>query len=171
MPLGRRWLHVQAVAAAADDVASQLGLDAGVLVSAAWLHDIGYAPELRETGFHPIDGARYLRQEGWDERIVSLVAHHSCARFEAPIRGLAAELAEFPRPPVEYEDALCYCDMTNGPGGDQVDASDRLDEIQRRYGPGDPVTLFVEAARPEILASVGRIQDRLRVSGSRASAH
>ena len=34
------------------------------LVAAAWLHDIGYAPELVETGFHPLDGARYLRREG-----------------------------------------------------------------------------------------------------------
>ena len=27
-----------------------------VLVDAAWLHDIGYAPTVRRTGFHPLDG-------------------------------------------------------------------------------------------------------------------
>jgi hypothetical protein len=34
-------------------------------VAAAWLHDIGYAPAIAEsgTGFHPLDGARYLRDK------------------------------------------------------------------------------------------------------------
>jgi HD superfamily phosphodiesterase len=32
--------------------------DADLLVLAALLHDIGYAPTLRRTGFHPIDGGR-----------------------------------------------------------------------------------------------------------------
>ena len=26
------------------------------LVASCWLHDIGYAPALRYTGFHPLDG-------------------------------------------------------------------------------------------------------------------
>jgi hypothetical protein len=30
------------------------------LVAAAWLHDIGYAPELAKTGFHPLDGSAAL---------------------------------------------------------------------------------------------------------------
>jgi hypothetical protein len=30
--------------------------DRPVLIAAAWLHDIGYAPGLPETGFHPLDG-------------------------------------------------------------------------------------------------------------------
>ena len=53
--------------------------DAALLVAAAWLHDIGYAPGLRETGFHPLDGARYLRSIGWSQAICHLVAHHSGA--------------------------------------------------------------------------------------------
>ena len=28
---------------------------------AAWLHDVGYAPSLVETGLHALDGARFLR--------------------------------------------------------------------------------------------------------------
>ena len=31
------------------------------MTAAAWLHDIGYAPAVDDTGFHPLDGARYLR--------------------------------------------------------------------------------------------------------------
>jgi hypothetical protein len=60
---------------------------------AAWLHDIGYAPELVKTGFHPLDGARYLRRAGVNGLVVSLVAYHSCAQIEAEVRRLGAELA------------------------------------------------------------------------------
>lgn len=141
-----------------------------MLVSAAWLHDIGYAEELRETDCHPIDGARHLRRSGCDERVVNLVAHHSCARVEASLRGLVSEFAEeFPRPAAEYEDALCYCDMTNGPAGMPVAAHERLDEIQERYGPMHVVTRFVEAARPEILEAVARVEGRLGFSESQGS--
>jgi len=64
-PLPRRWRHVRSVARRARWVAKELALSDD-LVAAAWLHDIGYAPELAETGFHPLDGARYLRRVGVD---------------------------------------------------------------------------------------------------------
>ncbi|MEU9439335.1 HD domain-containing protein [Streptomyces sp. NPDC048304] len=55
-PLGNRWLHTQAVAARAREAsAAVFEGDRDLLVAAAWLHDIGYAPELRDTGFHPLD--------------------------------------------------------------------------------------------------------------------
>ncbi|MEU4223899.1 hypothetical protein AB0F17_06375 [Nonomuraea sp. NPDC026600] len=44
------------------------------------LHDLGYAPDLVETGFHPLDGASYLRDAvKADDTLYRLVAHHSCA--------------------------------------------------------------------------------------------
>lgn len=47
------------------------------------LHYIEYTPALATTGFHPLDGARYLRdRETADERLVGLVANHSCAVLE-----------------------------------------------------------------------------------------
>jgi putative nucleotidyltransferase with HDIG domain len=76
--LPRRWRHVRAVAQRARSVATTLSLPDDLL-AAAWLHDIGYAPELAETGFHPLDGARFLRRAGVDGQVVSLVAYHSCA--------------------------------------------------------------------------------------------
>ena len=83
------------------------------LVAAAWLHDIGYAPGLVQTGFHPLDGARFLRRAGADGQVVSLVAYHSCARVEADVRGLGVELAaEFTPGGPLLADALLYCDMT-----------------------------------------------------------
>src|SRR5688500_6357616 len=58
--LPRRWGHVQAVAAKAESLrlaAEGEGEgEADLLVMAAWLHDIGYAPGLVDTGFHPLDG-------------------------------------------------------------------------------------------------------------------
>lgn len=164
-PLGRRWAHVQSVAASADGVAATLGLDAEMLVAAAWLHDVGYAEELRDTGFHPVDGARFLRRTGWSEEVVRLVAHHSCSRFEAELRGLGDALGEFPRPSLELEHALCFCDMTTGPAGDRVTVTGRLAEIQARYGEGDVVTRFVGAARGELIETVRRVEDRLLAAG------
>jgi putative nucleotidyltransferase with HDIG domain len=164
-PLGRRWSHVQSVAASADDVATKTGLDVESLVAAAWLHDVGYAEDLHESGFHPIDGARYLRRTGWSEEVVRLVAHHSCSRFEADLRGLTPALDEFPRPSPDLEDALCFCDMTTGPAGERVTVVDRLAEIQSRYGEGDVVARFVSAAHGELIDAVRRVEDRLRAAG------
>lgn len=162
-PLPRRWRHVRSVARRARWVAKQLGLSDD-LIAAAWLHDIGYAPELAETGFHPLDGARYLRRVGLNGQIVSLVAYHSCAQIEADVRGLGAELAsEFSPADPLLADALLYCDMTTGPDGDHVRPADRLVEIRGRYGPDHEVTRFVERAASEILTTAGRVEEMLAV--------
>ncbi len=105
--LPRRWAHIQSVAAQAESAAASVGDDAELLVRAAWLHDIGYAPDLVDTGFHPLDGARYLRSFGADDRLASLVAHHSCALVEAEMRGFADQLlSEFEREESPVADAL-----------------------------------------------------------------
>jgi HD superfamily phosphodiesterase len=58
-PLGSRWKHSEGVAARAREAARVCEPDhRPLLVAAALLHDIGYDPELVETGFHPLDGAR-----------------------------------------------------------------------------------------------------------------
>ena len=46
--------------------------DADLLVAAALLHDVGYAPSLNRLGFHAVDGARFLRAQG-QERLARLV--------------------------------------------------------------------------------------------------
>ena len=159
--LPRRWRHVRSVARRARWVAKQLSLSED-LVAAAWLHDIGYAPELVDTGFHPLDGARYLRRVGIDDQVVRLVAYHSCAQVEADVRGLGAELAsEFSPAGESLSDALLYCDMTTGPDGDYVRPADRLVEIRGRYGPDHEVTRFVERAASEILITAGRVEELL----------
>jgi hypothetical protein len=165
-PLPRRWAHVQGVAAQARSLAPMLGDDADLLEAAAWLHDIGYAPKLAKTGFHPLDGARYLRDvEYADPRLCSLVARHSCAIIEAEERGLADELSrEFPPGDPVLVDALAYCDMTTTPTGGVVSVYNRLSEIAERYGPGNIVTRFIRKAEPDLVSSVVRTQSRLCVA-------
>jgi HD domain len=159
--LPRRWQHVRSVARRARWVAGKLSLPDD-LVMAAWLHDIGYAPEAVDTGFHPLDGARYLRQFEINDKVVSLVAYHSCAQIEAEVRGLGAALAaEFQPAGQVLTDALLFCDMTTGPDGDYVRPADRLVEIRGRYGPDHEVTRFVERAASEILTTAGRVEELL----------
>lgn len=49
--LRRRWAHVQAVAVKAERLRPALGGEADLLVASAWLHDVGYAEQLQDTGF------------------------------------------------------------------------------------------------------------------------
>ena len=160
--LPRRWSHVQGVAARARSLAPAIGPDAGLLEAAAWLHDIGYLPELAETGLHGLDGARYLRDVQHAEPLLCrLVAHHSCAVIEAEERGLAHILnREFAPPPRPLADALTFCDMTTSPDGNQVQVTHRLAEIHDRYGSGHLVSRSIRRATPLILETVGQVSAR-----------
>ncbi|MGW4488845.1 HD domain-containing protein [Amycolatopsis sp. NPDC004368] len=161
-PLGRRWLHVQSVAERASSFKPAVPVNEGDhLVAAAWLHDIGYAPEIGHTHFHPLDGARYLRNQGWPARVVNLVAHHSGARFEAEERGLADELAEFPFENSPALDALVTADLTTGPSGERLTYDERIEEILKRYPPNDPVHRTWVKASPILRESVRRTETRL----------
>lgn len=162
-PLPRRWAHSQGVAERAKSLAPFVGPDADLLTAAAVLHDVGYAPDLVKTGLHPLDGARYLRSVAHaDERIVCLVAHHSCACMEAEARGLREELeTEFPRIDEHLNDALCYCDMNTTPDGTPTNPVDRINEITGRYGPDSLIGTFIRRAEPEILASTSRVLERV----------
>lgn len=160
--LPRRWSHVQGVARQAQTLREIAGADADALEAAAILHDVGYAPDLVDTGFHPIDGATYLAKIGAPDRIIHLVAHHSYAIYEAELRGLTDEMADFHDERGLIRDALWYCDLTTSPDGDTVDAEDRIAEIKQRYGPGHLVTQFITGATPELLAAVERTKIRSR---------
>ncbi|WP_328330531.1 HD domain-containing protein [Kribbella sp. NBC_00382] len=154
-----RWAHERGVAQQAAALGARLGGDGEVLVAAAWLHDIGYSPELVDTRFHPLDGARFLRRKGIDERVVRLVAHHTAAMLEAGERGLAGVLiGEFELEESPTADLLWYCDLTTGPRGQRLTVVERLAEIKARYGPEHPVTRFIMRAEPELLAVAERVE-------------
>jgi len=166
-PLPRRWAHTQGVAATAAAVGPAVTDDPDLLTAAAWLHDIGYAPALAAagTGFHPLDGARYLRDTTEVAPLLCrLIAHHSFALTGAAELGLCDDLTrEFPCPPADLADALTYCDMTIGPDGQALSVDQRLTEICERYGAGHVVTRTMTQAAPEIKAAVDRVLARLPV--------
>ncbi|MEU4832679.1 HD domain-containing protein [Streptosporangium sp. NPDC023615] len=162
-PLPRRWAHTQGVAARAVSLTPILGKHADLLITAAWLHDIGYAPDLVDTGFHPLDGARYLRDvQRVDDTLCGLVAYHSVAINEARELGLIDLLtAEFREGRPELAEALIYCDITTGPNGERFTVHERLAEIRARYGPGDLVTRVIGINEPLLLAAVASVEAAL----------
>jgi len=160
--LPNRWAHSQSVAAQAKDLRLLLGEDTEVVETSGWLHDIGYAPGVRVTGFHPLDGARYLRDITHAVPLIcTLVAHHTCATIEAETRGLKGELLEeFPLDDAvtaHLLDALTYCDMSVGPTGETLTPECRLEEILARYRPDDPVHRSIARAAPTLLATHSRV--------------
>lgn len=160
-PLGDRWDHTRAVAARAEQLMPAVpAADQDLLRVAAWWHDLGYAQELALSGFHPLDGARYLAVEGYPERVCALVAHHSAATFEAEERGLALELDRWPREESSVADALWMADMTTGPRGEALGYPERLAEILDRYEADSFVARAMARARPVIEAAIIRTERR-----------
>ncbi|WP_090009023.1 HD domain-containing protein [Lentzea albidocapillata] len=165
-PFPQRFAHVIGVGSRARLAAPLFDRqDQELLVAAALLHDIGYAPNLAHTTFHPLDGARFLAHGHADSRLCALVAHHSCAYLEAELRGLSAQLAQWVDERTPLRDALWWADMTTTPDGESTNVHDRIEEIQKRYGPDDLVTFFIRQAKPELVAAVERTEERLRAAG------
>ena len=135
------------------------------LVASGWLHYIGYAPALRQTGFHPLDGARYLRAEGWPEPVCALVAHHSGSRFVARIRGLDGPLREFEFVEDGSSDVLTVADNTACQDGSLVTISERLREKLQRHGPDWPGARANPERDDDIRAAARRVVQRLASLG------
>jgi hypothetical protein len=99
---------------------------------------------------------------GADDRLARLVAHHSCAVYEARVRGLERELVEeFESEQSVTADALVFCDLTTAPDGRLVAFGDRMDEIEQRYGPDHDVTQALHLARPDLTSCCQRTLARL----------
>jgi len=161
-PLAQRWDHVRAVATRAAEIAVAVDPpDRELLVAAALLHDIGYAPDLVVTGFHPLDGARHVERAGFPARLVALVAHHSGARFEAAERGLLRELEVYPLEDSPVMDALVAVDLTSGPQGQRFSYDERLDEILTRYPVDSVVHRAMSRARPVLAVHLDRVAARV----------
>jgi len=151
---GTRWPHVRTAGFVATRLTTLFDDDeAGLLLAAATLHDIGYAKPIVQTGFHPLDGALFLQSEGFSDRLAALVAHHSQALITAPLRGVPDLAERFPEERSLLVDALVYADMHAAPDGRIVGTEWRLTDIARRH-PGS-----YQDARAELLrASISRIE-------------
>ena len=127
----------------------------GDLVAAATLHDIGYGHDV--TGFHPLDGARFLAGEGFSPVVCHLVAHHSASTYEAEERGIAlAAYGDFRAPREGLGPAhavLWWADLTTGPQGQDMTVEERLDDIAARYAPDEVVARNATKNRTVLLAA------------------
>jgi hypothetical protein len=166
--LPRRWAHVQSVAARAGRLAAFLGDDGELLHAAAWVHDVGYAPSVDVTGFHPLDGARYLRGAEVPARLPGLVAFHSSAAAEAQALGLADQLDEFEDEGSLVRDLLWYADMTTGPDGQCMDFSARMDDVRARYAPDHYVARALDAGMAERQDAMRRAEQWIAQVGADA---
>jgi hypothetical protein len=79
---------------------------------AAWLHDLVTTSRWRPRAFTRLTERRSRQLRGAPRDLVSLVAYHSGAVFEAERRGLADELAAIDPPPQPVLDALTFVDVT-----------------------------------------------------------
>ncbi|WP_224402155.1 HD domain-containing protein [Pseudonocardia sp. ICBG1034] len=160
-----RWRHVRSVHTRARQVGRMLTRgERRILEQSALLHDIGYSPFVAESGFHPLDGARYLQLSEFSNRVVNLVANHSCARIEARLRKIG-DLQTFPDEATATRDALWYCDATTGPSGESLTPDERWAEVRRRYGPDHLVSRFLDEAEPELRAAIYRTRERMLSAG------
>ena len=166
-PLGARWEHSRAVATKAAEIADRLGLaDRDVLVASAYLHDIGYAPVLALSSFHPLDGGRHLQELG-EERLAVLVANHGGAAEEALLRDLAGAMAEFRREDSDVARVLDYCDLTVGPAGEAMTSEERLADVEARYGADHAVAKGLRLAWPRLMEEVAWVEAHLAATQPR----
>ncbi|WP_410875176.1 HD domain-containing protein [Nocardia sp. A7] len=163
--LPRRLGHVEGVARRATQIAYAVD-DPELLVAAAWLHDVGYGPQIAVTGFHPVDGAEFLSAHGAPHRLCALVANHSCACVEARHRGVSLRWEDEQTP---LRDALWWADMSTTPTGEPTDVQSRIAEVLDRYGPEHVVSASVAESAPQLIAAAARTQTAAQLAGIRLS--
>jgi len=157
-----RWEHTKAVAAQAEAVSGTVEpADREVLVAAAWLHDIGYGVQARDTGLHSLDGARLAERWEWPPRVAALIAHHSGARYVVGGLGFTEALRAYPDEGSAVTDALLYADQTTGPRGELWPAAARIAASVRRHGPGSANAKVSAERSVYLLEAIARVQARM----------
>lgn len=161
--VGTRTAHSARVADQVDRARHLLnGAWRSALVDAAWLHDVGYSDLVASTGFHSLDGARWLRNRGWPDETCRLVAWHTAASTESTLRGLHHQLkTEFAPPPPIAGAALTWGDLTASPCGERWTVSRRISDILRRHPPDSVVHRAIVAALPDLSDATRQIESRL----------
>jgi hypothetical protein len=165
--VGTRLAHSARVASQAEKVHTLLSPPwRSALVEAAWLHDLGYSDEVADSGFHPLDGARWVRRHGWAQEVCRLVAWHTRSKIEAELRGLGNELErEFAAPPVLVQAVMAWADLTSSPAGACCTVHERLSDILRRYPPGSVVHEATVRNSAELCGWAGSINQVLSAPG------
>jgi hypothetical protein len=152
--------HILGVTSFAREVGAALDLPKLELVALA--HDIGYANDLRRTGFHPLDGAIFLAHCGADDDAIHAVLHHTGAREEAKHWPKATTFYEIaPYRPTALDEAITFCDTQTSPVGERVTIEERISEIEGRYGLDSAPSQVMRRMQPEFMEIFGRVSARL----------
>lgn len=132
-----------------------------ILVAAAWLMDIGHAETVKDTGFAALDAARFVRREGFTSIVAELIAHHTATEQEAAERGLADDLAAFPRPPEHWTDILTYANLCVGDRGEIRTPRTGIASLLADTGQPDPTRRALEAVAPSLIESAAAVEEHL----------
>lgn len=148
-----RLAHIRRVLQTAREIEARHPFD-GRLVAAALYHDLGYAPDLAVTGYHPIDGAMLARADGLDAEIVDAVLHHSGAWLLAQ-RTRPELAAEHYGPACRMMDtplsrALTFCDNRSGPRGERFTLAQRVAEIRVRHARNTALMAALDVTLPAL---------------------
>ena len=108
--------------------------------AAAWLHDLGYAPDIRDTGFHPLDGAGLAAQVPVSKIASERLSPIIPARTSRQRNAALPKAQGFPRETSLVADALLYAEMTRGP-------MDRISPSAQGWMKSSPVTAKATASR------------------------
>lgn len=117
--------------------------DAELLLTAAYLHDIGHSEDINVTGFYQFDAYKHLLFSGWDLEVCSLVLHHSEARYYPHQKDPEIQSAfkkALPKRLEEVYKLLNLADMTSNSRGEHVSFKERFLDIKNNYGANNPLT-------------------------------
>jgi len=133
-----RLAHMRDAAAFARDLGASFALHpnlGALLARSALLHDIGYAPALRQFGYHPLDGALFLAEHGEHPWVVEGVLRHSQADKKCGlVPGVAEQYAGRPllADAIWLVRAVTVADWRSAGVGSRVSFAKRFQDIALR---------------------------------------
>lgn len=150
-------IHCQGASVRCEWLAMGCGLgsrEQKIASLAGLLHDVGKSPALAQEGrLHQLTGADYLMGLG-QERLASLVAHHSGGYLEALRAGV--DLHPYHKEESLLADILDLGDLLTGPEGQLLSVRERYVDIVHRYGTSD---LAITDYLPEVRQIRERVLD------------
>ena len=118
--------------------------DTEELLELAKLHDIGYSEKVKDTGFHPYDGYKYISGFVSDDILNGVLLHTNARELseyctDSKIRNFYKLMGRrfLLTRRMFFIEAITYCDITTDSKGNKVTISKRLEEINQRYGEED----------------------------------
>lgn len=131
-----RLKHVYRVAEKVRETAIRLNrrhpemqIDENLAYCAGLLHDIGYNKKIAQTGLHPLDGCRFLEEQGYP-LLGELILGHGCAPEQATMRGLAGVTVSHHI----IAKLVTYWDMHVKMDGELVSYEERMRDMVARLG-------------------------------------